>query len=206
MYVLYVQCSVYDLFVENQNNGHYSSQILHLYGWCLLRSVLTPQRSAGNEYSIYLKSVILQLKWKHDLMQMLDSRRLCGTFLFSNGFCFSIAAGLYGAGLAGYVGFQQNRNIQGELVQATVFVLLKGTTAPTGFLGWRDERKGGCGAFSLNSFSSYSFSLSLPGCVSFGLSLKCEWRTPALSARNILQPREVSYHGLSSGLLTRGPA
>lgn len=40
------------------------------------------------------------------------------------------------------MGFQQNRNIKGELAQASVFVLLKGTTALTGFLGWRDEREG----------------------------------------------------------------
>ncbi|KAK2850985.1 hypothetical protein Q5P01_007261 [Channa striata] len=53
--------------------------------------------------------------------------------------------GLYGAGLAGYVGFQQNRNIKGELAQASVFVFLKGTTEPTGFLGWRDEREEGVG-------------------------------------------------------------
>lgn len=57
-------------------------------------------------------------------------------------FCPSIAAGLYGTGLAGYMGFQQNRNIKGELAQASLFVFLKGPTAPTGSLGWRDERKG----------------------------------------------------------------
>lgn len=63
------------------------------------------------------------------------------------------------------MGFQQNRNIKGELAQASLFLLLKGTTAPTGFLGWRDEieaeceeeEEGVCGAFSLNSFYSHSF-------------------------------------------------
>lgn len=60
-------------------------------------------------------------------------------------FCPFIPTGLYGAGLAGYVGFQKNWNIKGELAQASVFVFLKGTTAPTGFLGWRDERREGVG-------------------------------------------------------------
>ncbi|KAI4825450.1 hypothetical protein KUCAC02_021130, partial [Chaenocephalus aceratus] len=47
---------------------------------------------------------------------------------------------LYGTSLAGYVGFQQNRKIKGQLARASVFALLKGTTAPTGFLGWREGR------------------------------------------------------------------
>lgn len=57
--------------------------------------------------------------------------------------------GLYRASLASYVGFQQNKNIKGELAQASVFVFLKGTTALTGFLGWGDVQGGGCGPFSL---------------------------------------------------------
>lgn len=67
----------------------------------------------------------------------------------SHWFCPSIPTGLYRTGLAGYVGFQQNRNIKGELAQASMFVFLKGTTALTGFLGWRSVHRGGCGAFSL---------------------------------------------------------
>lgn len=63
----------------------------------------------------------------------------------SQGFCPSIPTGLYGAGLTGYMRFQQNRNIKGELARASVFVFLKGTTAPTGFLGWRDVRWEGVG-------------------------------------------------------------
>lgn len=65
--------------------------------------------------------------------------------LFPNHTSPPIPTGLYRASLAGYVGFQKNRNIKGELAQASVFVFLKGTTAPTGFLGWRDEREEGVG-------------------------------------------------------------
>lgn len=70
----------------------------------------------------------------------------------------------YGAGLAGYVGFQQNRNIKGELAQASVFVFLEGTTAPTGFLGWRDARGEGVGRSTSPHSPLFLFiiALSLP--------------------------------------------
>lgn len=68
--------------------------------------------------------------------------------VFPNRCCSSIPTGRHRAGLAGLVGFQPNRNIKGELAQASVFVFLKGTTDLTGFLGWRDVG-GRCGAMSL---------------------------------------------------------
>ncbi len=84
--------------------------------------------------------------------------------LFPNRVSPSIPAGLYRAGLAGYVGFQKNRNIKGELAQASVFVFLKGTTAPTGFLGWRDEREEGVGRSPSphSPFFLFSIAHSLP--------------------------------------------
>lgn len=83
----------------------------------------------------------------------------------------SVATGLYRAGFAGCAGFQQNRNIKGELAQASVFVFLKGTTAPTGFPGRRDVQGGGRGAFPphLILFSLASLLHTLPlSCASPG--------------------------------------
>lgn len=129
-------------------------------------------------------------------------------FLFPNWFCPSIPTGLYGAGLAGYVGFQQNRNIKGELAQASVFVFLKGTTAPTGFLGWRDERGEGVGRSpSPHSLLSFHYCAFCPSVfVSLRPSLKSEQqkRRPAVNSWNCLRLCEVSYHSLSSGLLPEG--
>lgn len=96
--------------------------------------------------------------------QMYLSWALRWTLLFLDKFCLSIPTGLYGTGLAGYLGFLQNRNIKGELAQASVFVFFRGKTAPTGFLGWRDERREGVGRSpSLYSplFSLLSHSLLL---------------------------------------------
>lgn len=104
---------------------------------------------------------------------MYNRRLLHWTFLFSSWFCPSIPTGFYGTGLAGYVGFQQNRNIKGELAQALVFVFLKGTTAPTGFLGWRDERRRVWGVLPhliLLSFSSISRFHSLCLCITLSIS------------------------------------
>lgn len=83
----------------------------------------------------------------------------------------SVATGLYRAGFAGCAGFQQNRNIKGELAQASVFVFLKGTTAPTGFPGRGDVQGGGRGAFPphLILFSLASLLHTLPlSCASPG--------------------------------------
>lgn len=109
------------------------------------------------------KKIIIETLSLSPLISVYHCSCLHWTFLFPNWFCTSIPTGLYRASLAGYVGFQQNRNIKGELARASVFVFLKGTTALTGFLGWRDVRGGGCGAFSLTwfSFSSLLHILSL---------------------------------------------
>lgn len=93
-------------------------------------------------YLIFLPQVIFS---KNFLIRAYQPALVYKTCLFLNRLCTSIPTGLYGAGSTGYLVFLQNRNIKGELARASVFVFLKGTTARTGFLGWRDESGEGVG-------------------------------------------------------------
>lgn len=110
---------------------------------------------------VSFSSLYLLLRPCESTPQQVVFAELCFNLLCSP----SVATGLYRAGFAGRAGFQQNRNIEGELAQASVFVFLKGTTAPTGFPGRRDVQGGGRGAFPphliLFSLASLLHTLSL---------------------------------------------
>lgn len=117
----------------------------------------------------------------------------------------SIPTGLHRAGSAGSVGFQQNWNIQGELAQASMFVFLKGTTAPTGSLGWRAATGGGCSPFSLESpLLSLHYCAFSPSVCSSSVAAAPQHHPAASPGRS--EPVQVSPCDLSSLCCQNPPA